>query len=158
MKTFKEFLDEAYLTEMRKQDKVKGKEKTPLNVTTRSASVGRAPEGSGKKWQVNKYERTTQTGEAAIGRYMQGMSGLASSGAETGGASGTYKRHPHGGGGYGAKAPGRLRGVGKLAQQKLEKTPEGERKRPFNAGPSPAEKVRLKRAIRASKINTGKRL
>lgn len=41
MKTFKEFLEEAYLIqEMRKEDKVKGKKKTPMYVdrTTRHCS------------------------------------------------------------------------------------------------------------------------
>jgi hypothetical protein len=31
MKTFREFLEEAYLSEMRKQNKVAGKQKTPLS-------------------------------------------------------------------------------------------------------------------------------
>ena len=57
MKTFQEFLEEAYLVEMRKEDKVKGKGKTPLRIShTRSyttpGSVRKEPEGSEKKWKV----------------------------------------------------------------------------------------------------------
>jgi hypothetical protein len=49
-----------------------------------------------------------------------------------------------------------LRGVGKLEKQKMEKTPEGERVRPFSAGPSPAQKVALRKAQRARSTGGGR--
>ena len=45
MKTFKEFLEEAYLVEMRKEDKVKGEKKTPLYISKTSGRVERNPQG-----------------------------------------------------------------------------------------------------------------
>jgi len=51
MKTFREFLEEAYLIEMRKEDKVKGKKKTPLyiNPETTKSTIKKSPEGRWKK-------------------------------------------------------------------------------------------------------------
>jgi len=116
MKTFKEFLEEAYLVEMRKEDKVKGEKKTPLFVTSTSGRVVKNPE-TGRS-EVKKSTRTALSPRAAIGRIKQGMKDpLNKYGQpETYGAA----RHPHGGGGSGAKAPGRKRGVGKLEQQKID--------------------------------------
>jgi hypothetical protein len=147
MKTFKKFLEEAYLVEMRKEDKVKGETKTPLYKEVGGGRVERQPEGSDTKWRVRKSEKKGLSPRAATGRMKQGMKDPTnpySGGIEMPGAA----RHAHGGGGSGAAAPGRLRGVGKLEKQKMEKTPEGERKRPFSAGPTPAQKVAAKRARR----------
>jgi len=94
MKTFIEFLEEAYLVEMRKEDKVAGKKKTPLTIertrtlTTRG-SVRRSPEGSGNKWKVTPAKTETHTDVTgnplvSTGRYRQGARG----GSEYG-----YKRH-----------------------------------------------------------------
>ena len=147
MKTFKEFLEEACLIEMRKEDKVAGKQKTPLHTVVKTARVERQPEGSDSKWKVKKSEKKTVSQDATMGRYKQGMidkeTNPYGSRQEV---AGTYKRHAHGGGGSGAKAPGTMRGVGKIEKQKMEKTPEGERIRPFSAGPSPEQKVALRRA------------
>lgn len=146
MKTFQQFLGEAHLIEMRKEDKVRGEKKTPLLTTTTSGRVVKKPEGG---WKVSKTERTSLSAKAAHGRTKQGMKDPTNpySGADSaGGSLGTYSRHAHGGGGSGAKAPGKMRGVGKIEKQKMEKTPEGERIRPFSAGPSPAQKVALKRS------------
>jgi hypothetical protein len=57
MKTFREFLEEAYLVEMRKEDKVAGKKKTPLYLTKKYKTVQKAPEGSGKKWETKTVEK-----------------------------------------------------------------------------------------------------
>lgn len=54
MKTFREFLEEAALTEMRKEDKVKGKEKTPLYVNPDIKVIQKSPEG---KWKTEKIKR-----------------------------------------------------------------------------------------------------
>ena len=158
MKTFREFLEEAYIYEMRKEDKVKGKKKTPLNITQKSARVVKAPEGSDKKWEVKKSSRTTIHPEAQLGRYMQGMKTHGvSPGSDWGGASGTYNRHAHGGGGYGAKAPGRKRGVGKIEQQKIDKEKRDRGERPFGTGISPVEKIRRRKAMR-NRQYSGKRI
>ena len=160
MKTFKEFLEEAYLYEMRKEDKVKGKQKTPLNITQKSARVVKAPEGSDKKWEVKKSSRTTMHPDAEIGRYLQGMrrDPHIRVGGEMGGASGTYNRHAHGGGGYGAKAPGRKRGVGKIEQQKIDKEKRDRGERPIGTGISPVEKIRRKKLLRNRNQSTGRRI
>ena len=152
MKTFREFLEEAYLVEMRKEDKVKGETKTPLHVTTTSGRVVKKPEGG---LEVKKSTRKSLTPRAATGRMKQGMIDRETQPYATRmpGAA----RHAQGGGGSGAAAPGRLRGVGKLEKQKMEKTPEGERVRPFSAGPSPVQKVALRRAQQARSTGGGQR-
>jgi len=152
MKTFREFLEEAYLVEMRKEDKVKGETKTPLPVTTTSGRVVKKPEGG---LEVKKSTRKSLTPRAATGRMKQGMIDRETQPYATRmpGAA----RHAQGGGGSGAAAPGRLRGVGKLEKQKMEKTPEGEGVRPFSAGPSPAQRVALRRAQKARSTGGGQR-
>jgi hypothetical protein len=152
MKTFREFLEEAYLVEMRKEDKVKGETKTPLHVTTTSGRVVKKPEGG---LEVKKSTRKSLTPRASTGRMKQGMIDRETQPYATRmpGAA----RHAQGGGGSGAAAPGRLRGVGKLEKQKMEKTPEGERVRPFSAGPSPVQKVALRRAQQARSTGGGQR-
>jgi hypothetical protein len=154
MKTFKEFVEEAYLVEMRKEDKVKGEKKTPLHIVTKTARVERQPEGSDSKWKVKKSENKSLSPRAATGRMKQGMIDKETQPYATRMHGAT--RHAQGGGGSGAAAPGRLRGVGKLEKQKMEKTPEGERVRPFSAGPSPAQKVALKRAQRSRSTGGGR--
>jgi hypothetical protein len=144
MKTFKEFVEEAYLIEMRKEDKVAGKQKTPLHTIVKSASVKRQPEGSSTKWKVEKSERKTVSREASLGRTKQGMIDKATNPyASRYEVLGTYKRHGHGGGGSGAEAPGKLRGV------KRTQTIQQRRERGFGEGPSPAEKVALRRRMTA---------
>ena len=61
MKTFKEFVGEAYLYEMRKEDKVAGKQKTPL-YTTRKTII-KSPEGN---WETKTYNRPSEA--ATFGR------------------------------------------------------------------------------------------
>lgn len=152
MKTFREFLEEAYLVEMRKEDKLKGETKTPLHVTTTSGRVVKKPGGG---LEVKKSTRKSLTPRAATGRMKQGMIDKETQPYATRMHGAT--RHAQGGGGSGAAAPGRLRGVGKLEKQKMEKTPEGERVRPFSAGPSPAQKVALRRAKIARSTGGGQR-
>lgn len=135
MKTFTEFLEEAYLAEMRKEDKVKGEKRTPLYKTLEKGKVTKNPEGSDTKWKVEKSERTGLTPRASTGRLKQGMANpLNKYGqASTYGAT----RHAHGGGGSGAQAPGILRGKKKVPGEKTA-PPIGHR--------TPAQKVELKRA------------
>lgn len=157
MKTFKEFLEEAYLVEMRKEDKVKGKKKTPLYISKTSGRVERKLEDN--QWKLKKSTRTSLNPEAAIGRIKQGMKDPKNpySGADSaGGALSTYSRHAHGGGGSGAKAPGRKRGVGKLEKQKMDKEQRERGERPIGSGPSPAYKVALKKAQRARSMGGGR--
>ena len=151
MKTFREFLEEAYLVEMRKEDKVKGETKTPLYVSKTSGRVVKNPE-TGRS-EVKKSTRTSLSPRASIGRLKQGMKNpLTPYGqAETHGAT----RHAHGGGGSGAKAPGRKRGVGKLEQQKIDRAQRERGERPLGSGQSPAQKVELRKAQRRRSTGGG---
>lgn len=140
-KTFKQFIEEASnLTEMRKEDKVAGKKKTPLTIertrtiTTRG-SVRRSPEGSGNKWKVTPSKTETHKDETinptvSMGRYRQGARG----GSEYG-----YKRHPHGGE-HGGMSAGSQRGVKKVPGEK----------KPEVGHVTPAQKVANKKAVQAN--------
>lgn len=146
MKTFKEFLEEAYLVEMRKEDEVKGETKTPLHVTSTSGRVVKNPE-TGRS-EVKKSTRKSLSPRASTGRKKQGMIDKETQPYATRmpGAA----RHAHGGGGYGAEKAGRLRGV------KRTETIQQRRERPFSAGPTPAQKVALKRAQQARSTGGGR--
>ena len=65
MKTFKEFVGEAYLSEMRKVDKVAGKQKTPLYNVKTNKKLEKTPEG---KWEMETttYKRPSEA--ATFGR------------------------------------------------------------------------------------------
>ena len=65
MKTLKEFLEEAYLSEMRKEDEVAGKQKTPLYNVKTSKKLEKTPEG---KWEMETttYKRPSEA--ATFGR------------------------------------------------------------------------------------------
>jgi hypothetical protein len=127
MKTFREFLEEVDLIEMRKEDKVKGKKKTPLMIPGKRSTIQRAPEGSETKWT----KITPQIGNPAVslGRYTQGGRG----GDQYG-----YERHPHGGE-HGGMRKGSMRGVRKIDTQQSRR-----------AGPeiTPADRVAARRANR----------
>ncbi len=71
MKTFKEFIEEAYLYEMRKEDKVKGRKKTPMYVTQTKRTVEKSPEG---KWERKDFKYKTPNALAMTSRMMQGLS------------------------------------------------------------------------------------
>ena len=108
-KTFKQFLEEAsMIAEMRKEDKVAGKKKTPLSISTTHKTVASAPEGSGKKWERKDVEIKKGNPVVSAGRYRQGAAG----GSEYG-----YKRHPHGGE-HGGMSAGSRRGVKKVPGEK----------------------------------------
>lgn len=149
MKTFREFVEEAYLIEMRKEDKVAGKQKTPLYTTVKSARAERQPEGSDTKWKIRKSEKKSVSQGASLGRYKQGMIDKETNPyASRQEVAGTYKRHAHGGGGYGAEAPGVKRGV--------KKVPGEKKGRQYGDAPTPAEKVALRRAQRARSSGGGR--
>jgi hypothetical protein len=153
MKTFKEFLEEAYLVEMQKQDKVAGKERTPLYLTSPPRGrVGRDPEGN---LETRHFAPRTVVHPAAFGsRHKQGMLDPKTQPYATRmpGAA----RHAHGGGGSGAAAPGRLRGVGKIGQQKMDKERRDRGERPTGSGLSPAKKVEWKRAQQKRSMGGGR--
>ena len=65
MKTFREFVGEAYLSEMRKEDKVAGKKKTPLYVTKTSKKLEKTPEGN---WETKTTTHKRQSAESSFGR------------------------------------------------------------------------------------------
>ena len=122
--TFNEFM---ILAEMRKEDKVAGKQPTPLTVPSKRKSIQPAPEGSDRRWKVTSY--TTGNPIVSSGRFRQGAQG--------GDAYG-YKRHPHGGAADWTEA-GESRGVKKV---RGAITPE-----PGHI--TPAQKVEYQRANQA---------
>ena len=65
MKTFREFVGEAYLSEMRKEDKVAGKKKTPLYITKTSKKLEKSPEG---KWETKTTTTKRPSEGATFGR------------------------------------------------------------------------------------------
>lgn len=65
MKTFREFVEEAYLSEMRKEDKVAGKKKTPLYITKTSKKLEKTPEG---KWETKTITTKRPSEGATFGR------------------------------------------------------------------------------------------
>jgi hypothetical protein len=65
MKTLKEFLGEAYLYEMRKVDKVAGKQKTPLYNVKTNKKLEKTPEG---KWETKTTTYKRPSAEATFGR------------------------------------------------------------------------------------------
>jgi len=65
MKTFKEFVGEAYLSEMRKEDKVAGKQKTPLYNVKTNKKLEKTPEG---KWETKTTTYKRPSAEATFGR------------------------------------------------------------------------------------------
>ena len=145
MKTLKEFLEEAYLYEMRKEDKVKGKQKTPMYLNKTSGSVKKTPEG---KWELEKMKLKRPNPDAVIGRRRQGMTAAPEHSPHPGWGSEReqLRRHEHGGGGSGAKdnKPGELRGK--------KRVPGAKRERDFNTdGPSPQMKVGWAKSARANK-------
>ena len=113
-KTFREFIEEAYLHEMRKEDKVAGKKKTPLTLPVTTKHVRKDEGGS---WKVQSVVSQKPNPEAQMGRFRQGrgMPGDAghhdysTEGGTSGGAGFGYKPQPHGTG-------GELRGVKKKDQ------------------------------------------
>jgi hypothetical protein len=124
-------VEEENLQEMRKEDKVAGKKKTPLMVPGKRGTIQRAPEGSQRKWE----KITPEVGNPAVssGRYRQGARG----GSELG-----YKRHPHGGE-HGGMKKGSMRGVSRMDTQQARR-----------AGPiiTPAQKVSQRRAKREQQL------
>ena len=141
MKTFKEFLEEAYLYEMRKEDKVKVKQKTPMYIIPPKAQLVKPPEGNWKKIK-------RPNPDAVTGRMSQEMTPTPGDTPHLGRATRATKtkRHEHGGGGWGARdnKPGELRGK--------KKVPGAKRERDWNTdGPSPAMKVGWAKSARASK-------
>lgn len=146
MKTFKEFLNEAYLVEMRKEDKVKGKKKTPMYLSLTSKKIEKTPEGN---LEVKKTEYKRPNPDAMVGRMRQGMTASpedAPAPSGFGSEREQIRRHPHGGGGSGARGgkAGVARGV--------KKTPGAKRERDFNTdGPSPEMKVGWAKAARRNK-------
>jgi len=140
-KTLKEFLEEAYLYEMRKEDKVKGKQKTPMYIIPPKAPLVKTPEGN---WE--KLKRPNP--DAVTGRMSQEMTPTPGDVPHPGRATRAVKtkRNEHGGGGWGARdgKPGKLRGK--------KKVPGAKRERDWNTdGPSPAMKVGWAKSARANK-------
>jgi len=140
-KTLKEFLEEAYLYEMRKEDKVKGKQKTPMYIIPPKAPLVKTPEGN---WV--KLKRPNP--DAVTGRMSQEMTPTPGDTPHLGRATRATKtkRHEHGGGGSGARdnKPGELRGK--------KKVPGAKKERDWNTdGPSPAMKVGWAKSARANK-------
>lgn len=109
MKTFREFLEEVTIIEMRKEDKVKGRKKTPLYIDKVTKKVEKTPEGL----RVKKTTEKRMNPEASVGKFKQNPTNLPSvQGGGHGGAGFGYGPQPHGTG-------GRLRGVKKKDQPQV---------------------------------------
>jgi hypothetical protein len=140
MKTFKEFVEEAYLYEMRKEDKVAGKKKTPLTLPVTTKHARKDESGN---WKVKKLVTHRANPEAQMGRFKQGrgMPGdpvhhtYSTEGGTSRGPGFGYKPQPHGEGGA-------LRGKKKVPGEKTE--------RAWN-DPTPAKKIADKKAKKAYK-------
>ena len=132
-KSLKEFM---HFSEMRKEDKVKGKGRTPLYKTTTKKRI--EPDETGHL-KVKRHHKTVLAGPAHMGRFKQGMKDPTQLpggfGPEYGG------RHPHGGGGSGARdgKPGILRGKKKVPGEKKPRNI-------MKDGPTPEQKVENRRA------------
>ena len=143
-KTLKEFLGEAYLYEMRKEDKVAGKKKTPLYLTVTTKHVRKDEDGN---WKVKKLDTQRPNPEAQMGRFKQGRGMPGDSvhhSYNTEGGTGRgpgfgYVPQPHGEGGA-------LRGKKKVKGEKTE--------RAWNDR-TPAKKVEDKRAKAAYRKSGG---
>lgn len=137
-KTLKEFLEEAYLYEMRKEDKVAGKQKTPLTLPVTTKHARKDESGN---WKVEKLVTQRANPEAQMGRFKQGrgMPGdpvhhtYSTEGGTSRGPGFGYRPQPHGEG-------GELRGKKKVKGEKTE--------RAWNDR-TPAKKVADKRAKKA---------
>ncbi len=137
-KSLKEFIE---LSEMRKEDKVKGKGRTNLIKTVTKKRVERDSEDG--RLKVRRYDRQVLDSPAHIGRFKQGMKDPTQLPGAVGIDMPGTARHPHGGGGSGAKdgKPGVLRGKKKVPGEKKERNR-------FTDGPSPAEKIANRRAYK----------
>jgi len=137
-KSLKEFIE---LSEMRKEDKVKGKGRTNLIKTITKKRVERDSEDG--RLKVRRYDRQVLDSPAHVGRFKQGMKDPTQLPGAVGIDMPGTARHPHGGGGSGAKdgKPGVLRGKKKVPGEKKERNR-------FTDGPSPAEKVANRRAYK----------
>ena len=149
-KTLKEFLGEAYLYEMRKEDKVKGKQKTPMYIIPPKAPLVKTPEGN---WE--KIKRPNP--DAMMGRMSQEMTPTPGDVPHLGRATRAIKtkRHEHGGGGSGARdgKPGEGRGVKRTQTiQDRRGRPDWE---PNVDNRTPAKKVEDKRAKAAYRKSGG---
>ena len=150
MKTFKEFVEESYLHEMRKVDKVAGKKRTPLYLDRTHKTIQPAPEGSGKKWERRDIKVKRPNPDAVMGRIAQGMSAVpgeptyADSGYARGPGFG-YGPHPHGIG-------GEKRGV-KRTQTIQQRITEKPKLAPGVDPRTPAQKVEDRRKARAASSN-----
>jgi hypothetical protein len=144
MKTFKEFVEEAYLYEMRKEDKVAGKKKTPLTLPVTTKHARKDESGN---WKVEKLVTHRANPEAQMGRFKQGkgMPGdpvhhtYSTEGGTSRGPGFGYVPQPHGEGGA-------LRGKKKVPGEKTE--------RAWN-DPTPAKKIADKRAKAAYRKSGG---
>jgi hypothetical protein len=160
MKTFREFLEEAYLIEMRKEDKVKGKKKTPLYVNPEKDVIQRSPKGNWKKTRIKQFSGkgviNPVVSQARMKRadYTKTLHGSGTSGHTGHSSSGIILNpndpgspQPHGT--SGGKA-GSLRGVRQRGKPKNE--PIGDPSTPitkFNYR-TPAQKVKERRARASS--------
>ena len=140
MKTFKEFVEEAYLYEMRKEDKVAGKKKTPLTLPVTTKHARKDESGN---WKVKKLVTHRANPEAQMGRFKQGrgMPGdpvhhtYSTEGGTSRGPGFGYRPQPHGEG-------GELRGKKKVPGDKTVTQYQGR---------TPAQKVADKKAKKAYK-------
>ena len=153
MKTYGQFIQECtIILEMRKEDKVKGKQKTPMYLSKTSGSVKKTPEG---KWKLEKIQHERPNPDAVMGRRRQGMTPTPGDTQYPGWGSEReqLRRHSQGGGGSGARnnKPGEGRGVKRT--QTIQQRRERPNWEPTVDSRTPAEKVRDKRLKAAPRVD-----
>jgi hypothetical protein len=144
MKTFRNFLEEAALTEMRKEDQVKGKKKTPLYINPEKDVIKKSPEGRWKKTAVKQFAGkgviNPEVSQARMKRPSTGASvghsGYMSSPQDPGAPQ------PHGT--SGSKA-GALRGVRQRGKPKDDPIGDPSTPRTKFLHQTPAEKVKRRK-------------
>jgi hypothetical protein len=155
MKTFRKFLEEAYLVEMRKEDKVKGRKKTPLYVNPERNVVRKSPEGKWKKTSVKRFAgKGIINPEVSLARMKRpstnasvGLSGYMSSPQDPG------RPQPHGTSGG---VSGLLRGVRQRGRRDRN-DPIGDPSSPLTKifHQTPAQKVERRKQRAKSRLGGG---
>ena len=157
MKTFNDFLKEAYIFEMRKEDKVKGKEKTPLYVNPKINVMKKSDDGKWKKETSSRFSGKGRINPVVSMARAKRPSSKQSFGMSGYGAMANDPGAPQPQGTSGGKK-GIFRGKKKSDPeiQKLKKSaPMGDLNNPITrlTAKTPKEKMDLKRSRR--KINYG---
>ena len=165
MKTFRDFIQEAYLVEMRKEDTVKGKKPTPLYINPEKDVIKKSPEGRWKKTAVKQFAGkgiiNPEVSRARMKRadYSKSLHGSGTSGHSGTSSSGIILNpndpgapQPHGT--AGGKA-GSLRGVRQKGKPKNDPIGDPSTPRTKFLHLTPAEKVERRRQREKGRFSGG---